>query len=723
MAQGSGLFHLMPPPFYAYRMVVAKARSPEESIQGQIDKIVDATATTRYKIEVMPGIYAEAITMKAYVDVVAPYGRVIIRPPSGTTASVTMASNSMLQGLEIDNLNCDASCTAIVIGDLTNVIIEDCWVTYSTGSDATDIGISDASTGTSVIVRKCRVDSVGTCYRKTAAGTTWFADNRLTATTNGTDVDVDLGTLNLYDNELMAQGTGYNLDVAAAAVTVNSFSNSMTNSNTTGAAIRIGSNDSAWVYSSEDNFLRVVHSGLGHMVCAEDVQTFHVYNGMKIADAITRINTLGDASDTKRYLIHIFAGEYSEALTMPQYVDLNGESAQSVVISQAAATVIACAANSRVRSVRVEVTAADATDAVVAQDVYAYLEDVTVVVTHSANVNSCLASAGTGGFEVHDCFFQIDNAVDRCLEVDGSGSHFVYDSELVNSGAGGYAVFVGAADSLSSFNNKLRSDGGFYLTSDAATLVLSYGDDYTTVVFSAAAGEFADLTGCKLYSCLAGVAVREWVYVSGVDTVAEAQANALATMPSIGVVVYKPSATTCYVKQYGYVYDAAGGWATGQEYWVSAAVAGAITTVMPVVWPQMAGVAASTQRFKILLGPNLGLVHCNTFTATAGETVGEWVCISAADTVDEADANNPALMNAVGMIVEKPDATTAVVKTDGKVYTTGKGWAPNNPVYISDTVPGDIVNVPPVMGVVQRVGTVVHDDGLGVASGLLIEIM
>ena len=56
MGQGNALHHLMPPPFYAYRMVVAKARAPEESISDQLDKIVDASATNRYKVEVMPGI-------------------------------------------------------------------------------------------------------------------------------------------------------------------------------------------------------------------------------------------------------------------------------------------------------------------------------------------------------------------------------------------------------------------------------------------------------------------------------------------------------------------------------------------------------------------------------------------------------------------------------------------------------------------------------------------
>lgn len=708
MGQGNAIAHLMPPPFYAYRYVVAKARAPEESIQDQIDKILDASATQRYKIEVMPGIYAETITMKAYVDVVAPYGRVVIQPPSGT-AGVTMAANSMLQGVEVNQANQGASATGIVIGDLTNVIVEDCWIT---GGGAGDIGMSDASTGTSVIIRKCRIDSAATGYQKTAAGTTWLADCRITSGTDGIDVDANLGTLNLMDNELMGTGTGANVDVAGAAVTINSYGNTLA-----GDGWQIGDSTNAWVYSHDDKFTKVTHAGAGHMVCTEDPQTYLVFNGMKIGDAISAINTIGDASDTKRYLIKVSSGEYSEALTMPQYVDMAGESNQSVVISQTATTVITCAANSRVKSVRVEVTAADNTNAVLANNVYAYLEDVIVIVTHSDNTNSCVASSGTGGFELHDCVLQIDNAASYPVYIDGSGTHLVYDSELINTGTGGYGVFVGAADSLSSFNNKLRSDEGFYLTADASTQVLSYGDDFTSVVWSGATGLFADLTGARLYACDADIAIGEWVYVSDNDTVDEADSDDLATMPTIGVVVYKPSSTTCYVKNYGYYYDAAANSGHGdafvanEEFWVSG-TPGEITTTMPAVWPQRAGIAVSTQRFKILIGDNLGLVHCNEYLCSgAGEAVGEWVYITTTnDTVDEADASDGSKMPAIGVIVQKIDATTALIKLRGKWAEASKGWSAGDDVYIDPATPGAITNVVPGIGVIQKVATVKSDD-------------
>lgn len=854
-------FQSFGPWIYGQEWVVAKLLGPQESIQDKINEITDAGSTRRYKIEVLPGVYQEDITMKAYVDVVCVGGMAVIQPESGDTFGVTMASNSMLQGFQIDMTN--GATTGIVIGALTNVIVEDCWVT---NGGAGDIAISDASTGTSVILRKCRIDSAWVGYRKTGTGTTWLADCRITSTlaliavqavvaddggvqttetteandatandmtllpaspaindayyfgglhrfqqlslnvgtagvkapgdwtltweyyngsawttltvtdntseftvagtntvtftppvdwatvavnaltaywirarvsaatlpigtmpvgtqawvTDAIDIDVDAGILNLLDNELMFAGTGANVDVAAADITVNSYSNTLA-----GDGWRIGDDATAEVFSHDDRFNRVEHAGAGFMVAFEEPQVYVVFNGMKIGDALTNIT---DAGDAYRYTIKVNSGEYSESVTMKQYVDLVGVSNQSVVITQAATNVITAAANSRIKSVRIEITAASSNYGIYCNNVYAYIEDVIVLVTHSAGANYAVGSAGTGGFEIHDSVLEIDNVASFPVEVNGSGTHLVYDSELVNTGAGGYGVVVRAGFSLSSFNNKLRSDEGFSLIADASTQVLSYGDDFTTVVFSGATGLFADLTDARLYTCGAGVAVGEWVYASANDTVTEADADALATMPTIGRVVYKPTATTCYVKNHGYAYDAAANagfgdaWVAGEEFWVSS-TAGQITTTMHPVWPQRAGVAVSTQRFKILIGDNLGLAHTNTFSATAGEAVEEWVYISAADTVDEADASAAATMNAVGMIVEKPDATTAVVKYDGKVLTTGKGWAANDPVYISDTTPGDIVNVPPVMGVIQRVGTVVHDAGLAVASGLLIELM
>lgn len=711
MGQGNAIAHLMPPPFYAYRYVVAKARAPEESIQGQIDKIIDATATNRYKIEVMPGIYVESVTMKQYVDVVAPYGRVRIQPAS-LTAAVTMASDSMLQGIQVSQTNQADNATGIVIGDKTNVVVEDCWVT---GGTTGDIGISDASTGTAItgpVIRRCRVDSAFTGYQKTGTGTSYLEENRVTSLTDGIDIDVNAGTLNILDNELLGTGTGANVDVAAAAITVNSFHNSLN-----GDGWQIGNNANAKVFSHDDAYTKVTHAGAGFMVDYESPQSYNVFNGMKIADALTDIT---DAIDTKRYSILVHPGEYNETITMDQYVDLVGDSNQSCVIYQTEATVITCAANSRVKSVRVEVTAALNNQAIYCNNVYGYLEDVVVAVAHSGGVNYCVASAGTGGFEIHDCYFTINSPTSYCFNVNGSGSHNVYDSELQNTGDLAYAVIVRAGYTLSSYNNKLLSDNGFWLVSDAATVVLSYGDDFTTVAWSGATGLFADLTDARLYTCAADIAIGEWVYASGNDTVARADADALATMPTIGRVVYKPDGAaglTCYVKNAGYAYDANTNtghgdvWVAGQEYWVSA-TAGQITTTMHPVWPQRAGVALSTQRFKILIGDNLGLVHCNEYQCATGTIVaGQWVYITATnDVVGLADSDAATTMGAIGvcvavLVVGATD--TILVKLRGKnvVNDVTAAWVASDDVYISGT-PGAITNVMPVGGIIQKVAEV-----------------
>lgn len=729
MGQGNAIAHLMPPPFYAYRMVVAKARAPESSIQDQIDQIHDATAENRYKIEVMPGIYPEAITMKQYVDVCAPYGRVRIQPPAGSIHCVTFADDCMLQGVEVNLTNAGPNASGVYILAKDGIIVEDCWIT---GGEGGDVGVNICTTGNDVIIRNSRIDQVAKGLWKAGSGPSgeagtgilWFLNNRVTAYDGGFDVDIDDGTLNAYDNEFLCNtlgGANANIDVnvsLARTTTVNSYNNIL-GCEAPGAAFLIADAALAKVFSHNDTFTSVIHSGnkAGFMVAYEEPQTYRVNNGMKIADALTDIT---DADDTTRYSIKVFPGEYNEPITMKQYVDLVGESNQSCVITQAAGSVITCNANSRIKSVRVELTAADTDIAIICEDVYGYLEDVICIVTHSAGTNACVGSSAGGGFELHDCVLEINNVASYPITTDGEGIHLVYDSELINTGVGGYGMDVAAGTTtitISSFNNKLRSDNGFRIANSANAIALSYGDDYTTVVFVGAAGEFVDLTGCRLYTCAAGVKVREWVYVSSDDTVAEADADALATMPSMGVVVWKPgmpaadTGLTCYVKNYGYLYDASGPWTNGEEYWISA-TEGEITTTMHPVWPQRAGVAVSTQRFKILIGDNLGLVHCNEYLC-AHDTIVEdqWVYMTAVDdTVGLADSDAAGTMVAIGVCVaildDTGDPDIILVKLRGKnsVSDTTVVWVPSDDVYISATA-GAITNVIPG-GIIQKVAEV-----------------
>lgn len=56
-----------------------------------------------------------------------------------------------------------------------------------------------------------------------------------------------------------------------------------------------------------------------------------------------------------------------------------------------------------------------------------------------------------------------------------------------------------------------------------------------------------------LFSCPAGVAIRDVVYISAADTVDKADASDISTAPAVGVVISKPTATTCRVKSFGVI--------------------------------------------------------------------------------------------------------------------------------------------------------------------------
>lgn len=104
------------------------------------------------------------------------------------------------------------------------------------------------------------------------------------------------------------------------------------------------------------------------------------------------------------------------------------------------------------------------------------------------------------------------------------------------------------------------------------------------------------------FSCLAGVAVRDVVYVSAANTVAKAQANAAGTMPAIGFVSAKPNATTATVRFSGEL-DGFAGLTPNATYYVSASSAGSITATAPsthaVDFQQAVGVAKDADTLLI----------------------------------------------------------------------------------------------------------------------------
>lgn len=80
--------------------------------------------------------------------------------------------------------------------------------------------------------------------------------------------------------------------------------------------------------------------------------------------------------------------------------------------------------------------------------------------------------------------------------------------------------------------------------------------------------------------CNATVYVGAAVRMSG-STVVNAQANAIANSRVIGIVIAKPTATTCDIQMCGVTTAVLAGLSIGSYYFLSDATAGLITTVVP----------------------------------------------------------------------------------------------------------------------------------------------
>jgi hypothetical protein len=82
------------------------------------------------------------------------------------------------------------------------------------------------------------------------------------------------------------------------------------------------------------------------------------------------------------------------------------------------------------------------------------------------------------------------------------------------------------------------------------------------------------------YLCPSGVQVGDAVYLSGADSVDQAQADVATDRPVIGVVRIKPDSTHAIVQYYGEC-PLFGGLLAGKTYYLSATTPGGITDVAP----------------------------------------------------------------------------------------------------------------------------------------------
>lgn len=108
----------------------------------------------------------------------------------------------------------------------------------------------------------------------------------------------------------------------------------------------------------------------------------------------------------------------------------------------------------------------------------------------------------------------------------------------------------------------------------------------------------------ETYDCPAAVSVRDAVYLTGTGTVDRARANALSTMPVLGFVQSKPSATQAIVQ----ASDALAGFSgltVDAFYYADPTTPGAITATCPTTIGQVVqplGYARTTSTLIVALG-------------------------------------------------------------------------------------------------------------------------
>lgn len=107
------------------------------------------------------------------------------------------------------------------------------------------------------------------------------------------------------------------------------------------------------------------------------------------------------------------------------------------------------------------------------------------------------------------------------------------------------------------------------------------------------------------FTCPSGVAVRDVVYLTGSLAVDQADASAEATVPVIGFVKTKPTATTCTLQYYGEL-DGFVGLTPGAKYYLSL-TPGGITTTAP------SGSTEVVQQVGIALSSTILLVKADNY--------------------------------------------------------------------------------------------------------------
>jgi hypothetical protein len=107
------------------------------------------------------------------------------------------------------------------------------------------------------------------------------------------------------------------------------------------------------------------------------------------------------------------------------------------------------------------------------------------------------------------------------------------------------------------------------------------------------------------YSCTVAEQVRDVVFEAAANFVRQANASVAGNMPAVGIVISKPTPTTCILAQSGEI-PGYSGLSPGTPYFVSNSVPGAITSVAPSSsghFVQRVGYAKNGTTFRLEIYP------------------------------------------------------------------------------------------------------------------------
>lgn len=133
---------------------------------------------------------------------------------------------------------------------------------------------------------------------------------------------------------------------------------------------------------------------------------------------------------------------------------------------------------------------------------------------------------------------------------------------------------------------------------------------------------------------------------------------------------------------------------------------------VPYVWPAANAAGALTNDGAGNLtwtpsgaGSTSAVVSATAYNCPIGVVVGDAVYLSAADTVDKADADDASKQPLIGFVISKPTAVTCVVQYHGEMAGVLAGLTPGATYYLTAT-PGVISTVAPTVSgnIVQKVG-------------------